>query len=135
MNRENKNDLEDQKLDSFRPPISGAGGVALSQTRPADPPFRSQTGGSEIQYEHYGSGRRRRRLPWKTVAAAIALTALGLILICTSIDFVLTGHKGSMPFFILGLIVIIPGAYASVQIVGVVRRWPGYNLDYLPSYE
>ncbi|CAM9175763.1 unnamed protein product [Heterosigma akashiwo] len=128
------------KTDKYSSPRRTTGGTpVMSQTRPADPPFGGRPAFSTPEGQAGGyaaaSGRSPRRLPWKTVFAAITMLALGLILILTSLDFVYTGHRGSMPFFILGLIVIIPGAYASVQILGVLRRWPGYTLDHLPVFE
>eukprot|EP00752_Nemacystus_decipiens_P014638 g13035.t1 len=67
------------------------------------------------------------RVPARTVCAAFSLLVLGLLLLCVSAKFFVTGHPGSLPFLILGIVVIIPGAHSSFQLYAAFRRWPGYD--------
>ncbi|CAM9485402.1 unnamed protein product [Chrysoparadoxa australica] len=76
-----------------------------------------------------------RTIPWKTVVAAVGMVLLGLVLLGTSLDFEWYGYDGALVFFVLGLIVVIPGAYASVQLYGAYRRWPGYHFNQISSYD
>eukprot|EP00903_Cladosiphon_okamuranus_P020740 g19045.t1 len=67
------------------------------------------------------------RVPARTVCAAFSLLVLGLLLLCVSVKFFVTGHQGALPFLALGIVVIIPGAHSSFQLYAAFRRWPGYD--------
>lgn len=85
-----------------------------------------------------GVGRQRslveddadsERVPARTVCAAFSLLVLGLILLCMSVNFFMRGHPGSLPFLLLGIVVIVPGAFSSFQLIAAFRRWPGYDFE------
>lgn len=36
---------------------------------------------------------------------------------------------------VVGSIAFLPGSYATFQLFGAWRRWPGYSYDAVPSYD
>mmetsp|Transcript_9842 Transcript_9842/g.25003 ORF Transcript_9842/g.25003 Transcript_9842/m.25003 type:complete len:91 (-) Transcript_9842:220-492(-) len=68
-----------------------------------------------------------RKLPPRTTCLALVLLSLGVTLLILAFVAVGTGHDGAAPLFFLSLLTLIPGGYASVQLLGVYRRWPGYG--------
>lgn len=52
----------------------------------------------------------------------IQMTLLILALVAVG-----TSHDGAVPLFLLSLLTLVPGAYATLHLVGIYRRWPGYT--------
>jgi len=69
----------------------------------------------------------QRKLPPRTTCLALVLLCLGLTLLILAFTAVGTGHDGAAPLFLLSVLTLVPGGYATVHLVGVYRRWPGYG--------
>ncbi|OQR88226.1 hypothetical protein ACHHYP_07051 [Achlya hypogyna] len=78
---------------------------------------------------------RNQRFPIRTGLAAVVLFTIGSVLLYVSTLFGLDGERRGLSFFVLGLITFIPGSYATTQLYGAYKGWPGYDYSQLPSYD
>ena len=44
-------------------------------------------------------------------------------------------HDRAIPMLIVGSISFLPGSYATFQLFGAWRRWPGYSYESIPNYD
>ena len=73
------------------------------------------------------------RPPWRSVALSLALLVVGVVSLLTSLSFFLEGENDYVAPLVIGLFTVIPGAYGSWMVLGVVRGWRGYTWDALPQ--
>ncbi|KAJ8602691.1 hypothetical protein CTAYLR_003773 [Chrysophaeum taylorii] len=81
--------------------------------------------------------RARYPPPPKTAIAAISLLVLGSVLFVTSLADHWYKPKRSQrfPLFVLSLLTLPPGAFASFVLFAAFRRWPGYSYTQVPSWD
>lgn len=79
----------------------------------------------------------QKKIPFRTCVASIGLTIFGFIFLGMSIYFYIyhDKHEGFFPLLIISIIALVPGIYSLFVLFGAVRRWKGYSIDSLPSYE
>tara|TARA_B100000424_G_scaffold117497_1_gene88671 strand:+ start:3698 stop:3988 length:291 start_codon:yes stop_codon:yes gene_type:complete len=79
----------------------------------------------------------QKKFPYRTCIASIGLTTFGLTFFGLSIYFYIyhDKHEGFLPLLTISIIALVPGIYSLFVLVGVFRRWKGYSIDSLPSYE
>uniref|UniRef100_A0A7S3NIZ1 Transmembrane protein 230 n=1 Tax=Aureoumbra lagunensis TaxID=44058 RepID=A0A7S3NIZ1_9STRA len=83
-----------------------------------------------------GPSIERRRLPPRTTCLALILLTLGITLFICALISLGIGHDGAIPLFLLSALTLIPGGYVSFHLLGVVRRWPGFeHLDSITDVE
>mmetsp|Transcript_6221 Transcript_6221/g.7716 ORF Transcript_6221/g.7716 Transcript_6221/m.7716 type:complete len:97 (-) Transcript_6221:333-623(-) len=86
--------------------------------------------------------RRKKRIriarpppPKTTVAAGLMLVGgTALLLLGAFIGILEDAHKG-MSLMILGVILVLPGSYASYILYGAYKRWPDFHYHQVPSYD
>ena len=73
----------------------------------------------------------------KTFRLTLFLIGTGLFLIGLGIAMWKEGHKkvDYLSAIILGTICLVPGTYAAFLFYGTKKKWPGYDVDGLISYE
>eukprot|EP00128_Syssomonas_multiformis_P005360 Colp12_sorted_trinity150504_noHs@13278 len=79
----------------------------------------------------------RLRGHWKTVAAALTLLVLGFAFLIIAITLEFVPHDGprAFVFAIIGVLVLIPGAYQSWFIYNVLKGTRGYTFSQIPSFD
>ena len=75
-----------------------------------------------------------RRVPRRPLCVAAFLGVSGLIFLILSIILATQGSSHWITFLIVGILVIIPGAYQLFILYQAWRRVPGYSFNQLPSY-
>ena len=81
---------------------------------------------------------RRVKLPIRTCCAAIVLFTIGTFMLYFGIPEWWKGgaaRERGTAMIVLGSLTFIPGSYATVQLYGAYRQWPGYRFDAIPSYD
>jgi len=86
--------------------------------------------------------------PPKTTLAAVGMLCVGSAFIIMGVHFSWSRLLGKnvesnskddasrgFAMVCLGLLMFIPGSYASTILWGAYRGWPGYHYDHLPSYD
>ena len=79
----------------------------------------------------------QKKIPFRTCVASIGLTIIGFIFLGLSIYFYIyhDKHEGFFPLLIISIIALVPGIYSLFILIGAFRKWKGYSVDSLPSYE
>jgi len=84
--------------------------------------------------------KHRSQPPPRTALAAIVLSTLGSVMLLIllvelwyGIHPGVRGHRTTL--LAVGLLTLIPGAYAWCNLYGAFRRWPGYRYDQIPSWD
>ena len=92
---------------------------------------------SEDENDLNSSLKIQTKVPFRTCTASICLTILGFTFLGLGIYFYLCHdkHEGFVPLLIISIIALVPGIYSLYMLIGTVRRWKGYSIDSLPSYE
>ncbi|CAM9606465.1 unnamed protein product [Ascophyllum nodosum] len=80
--------------------------------------------------------RYKRPPPPKTTLAAATMLIVGVVLALLGAGHFWRGDssRGGSHLLIGGLLVL-PGSYASLNLLGAYLGWPGYNYDSIPSYD
>ena len=81
--------------------------------------------------------RVKRKIPLNICITSIGLNILGNVFLTMSIDFYIENpeHEGSLPMLILACLTFIPGIYSAFILYGIIRKWNGYNINSISSYE
>ena len=84
--------------------------------------------------------RNRSAPPPRTALAALFLTTVGLVVIITGIYEKWYDVGPDVPYhfftlFLLGFITFVPGSYATFNLWGAFRRYPGFEYDQVPSWD
>lgn len=79
---------------------------------------------------------RSRRIR-SVVRTAAGLVGGGIFFLLLSVVMFFAGHDkyDFLPGFILGIVCLIPGCYASLLAFGAYRKWKGYAWENLPGYQ
>lgn len=93
------------------------------------------SGFSKYQFE-----KSKIRIPYKSIALALILFIAGLtIFIISLVNIFRTGYDGlnetCFVMFILGSLMIIPGAYHVRIAYGAYKELPGYDYDQIPDFD
>eukprot|EP00752_Nemacystus_decipiens_P005421 g4914.t1 len=78
----------------------------------------------------------RRPPPPKTTLAAVTMLVIGTVMAMLGAWHVLNGDtsRGGHSLLIGGIL-LLPGSYASYNLLGAYLGWPGYHYDSIPSYD
>jgi len=71
----------------------------------------------------------------KTVLAALLLFATGSLMLYFGVQALPLERDRGLAMICTGAIAFIPGAYATLVIVGTLLGWRGYDVHDLPSYD
>lgn len=85
---------------------------------------------------HLPPAEKLRLIGRKTVCMAVVLTCFGLAMMITSFFFIRKhlNDSGFLLFFLIGFCALLPGLYASYNIIGKYMGWKGFDHS-LPSYD
>jgi len=78
---------------------------------------------------------KRKTLPYRTIAAAVFLTLVGLICLLMGLVQIVLNGKTPLSFITIGALTLLPGGYHLYLLLQTYRGVPGYSLDSIPSYE
>mmetsp|Transcript_819 Transcript_819/g.1744 ORF Transcript_819/g.1744 Transcript_819/m.1744 type:complete len:97 (-) Transcript_819:87-377(-) len=79
---------------------------------------------------------RGPKVPWKDLALSVFLLVVGIVFIGASVvTFWVDSLYEAMPFFLLGALCLIPGAYHSFIFLMVFRKVPGWSFDMISTYQ
>lgn len=93
------------------------------------------SGFSKYQFE-----KSKIKIPYKSIALAIILFISGLaIFVISLVNVLLTGREGlneaSLVMFVLGSLMIIPGAYHVRIAYYAYRKVPGFDYNEIPDFD
>ena len=77
----------------------------------------------------------RPRSVARTVCAAVALFALGSVMLFFGVQALRTERDRGIAMCTVGALAFLPGSYATYTIYGAWRGWPEFSYDSLPSYD
>ncbi len=110
---------------------STSGGGSAGSSEPAR--FRSSF---EIDVDPNAIAMAARgRVPKKTLAVALFLLILGVILFIIGLVRLFRGEDGGLVMILLGGIAMLPGGYQTVVIFRAWRGHAGYNFNSVPSFD
>ena len=77
------------------------------------------------------------RMPLNILVTSLGLLLSGITFFGFSIYFFINNkdHNGFIPMFVISLLLLCPGIYSAFVIYGIIRRWQGYNINSLSSYD
>ena len=79
--------------------------------------------------------RRRPRKILKTAAMAVFLFVLGSLMLYFGVQILSTERDRALGMIVVGSLAFLPGSYATWNLYGAFREWPGYSFDAVPSYD
>ena len=91
------------------------------------------SGFSKYQFE-----KAKIKIPYKSIALALILFISGsTILIISLINIFITGSNNGLNHtcLILGVVMLIPGAYHVRIAIGAYNESPGYSYDLIPDFD
>mmetsp|Transcript_10775 Transcript_10775/g.37543 ORF Transcript_10775/g.37543 Transcript_10775/m.37543 type:complete len:110 (-) Transcript_10775:34-363(-) len=74
-------------------------------------------------------------VPWRTVLMAVTLFAVGTVFLVLGVNALKVDRERAIAMIVLGSICFLPGSWASYNLYGTWKRWPGFRYDYVPSYD
>ena len=77
----------------------------------------------------------RPRSVVRTVCAAVALFALGSVMLFFGVQALRTERDRGIAMCTVGALAFLPGSYATWHLYGAWRQWAGYSYDMIPSYD
>jgi hypothetical protein len=107
---------------------------AIQET--SSPLFNDEDDSEFSSSDGYGRFKERQSLPLRTVLTAFFLFAVGVLFLGIAQHEI--RHKSlsdATAFLIIGMIGMIPGAYATFIIVAVWLGIQGYSYDMVPTYD
>lgn len=70
-----------------------------------------------------------------TVTVALVLFAVGSLMLYYGVQELGVDRDRAIAMLVVGSIAFLPGSYATAQLYGAWRRWPGYSYDSIPNYD
>ncbi|CAN0508117.1 unnamed protein product [Ectocarpus sp. 12 AP-2014] len=78
----------------------------------------------------------RRPPPPKTTLAAVTMLVVGMVMTALGASHVWKGESSRGGHHLLiGGILLLPGSYASFNLLGAYLGWPGFDYSSIPSYD
>jgi hypothetical protein len=80
--------------------------------------------------------RNMTKIPYKTLGLIAFLFTAGLIFLSVGLaEYYRVSFMESLPYLLLGTLVIIPGIFYGFIFLAAWRRWPGYKYEMIPEID
>ncbi|CAM9329895.1 unnamed protein product, partial [Choristocarpus tenellus] len=78
----------------------------------------------------------RRPPPPKTTLAAALMLMGGMLMALLGLgEWWIGDRERGHALLVIGAILLLPGTYASLNLLGAYLGWPGYSYNSIPSYD